>query len=217
MANRSIDITGKRYGRLTVIKEVEPNKYARRYLCKCDCGNEKIVYMQSLRNGNTKSCGCLQKQKVSESNFIDLTGKQFGKLTVIEKSNKKGKSRKIIWRCICDCGNEDVYVQSDKLLSGESKSCGCLRKEAGKFVQEYNNKYLKKDDIFVPLLNSKLRVDNTSGIKGVSVVKRKNAIKYQARIGLKNKSIHLGTFDTLEEAIKARKDAEEKYFKPYLE
>lgn len=58
---------GERFGRLTVICEVEPKKYGKRcrvrqFLCKCDCGNKTIVNMNNLRNGITRSCGCLRKE-----------------------------------------------------------------------------------------------------------------------------------------------------------
>lgn len=52
----------------------------------------------------------------------DLTGKRFGRLTVI------GRVPKFEWRCVCDCGTERVIHRS-RLLSGSSKSCGCLRRE----------------------------------------------------------------------------------------
>lgn len=56
---------------------------------------------------------------------IDMRGKKFGKLTVIEKEPyKKGKAT--IWKCICDCGNE-VSVRGYCLRSGKTKSCGCIR------------------------------------------------------------------------------------------
>lgn len=58
-----IDLTGKKIGRLKIIKEVErKNKYSRVWLCKCDCGNYKEVLQADLMNGNTKSCGCYQKE-----------------------------------------------------------------------------------------------------------------------------------------------------------
>lgn len=58
------DYSGEKFGRLTVIKRVENNKYNQvRWLCKCDCGNEKIVLANNLRNGETKSCGCLKKEQ----------------------------------------------------------------------------------------------------------------------------------------------------------
>lgn len=214
MSKRRLDITGDRYGRLTVIKEVEPNKYHRRWLCKCDCGNETIAYMNSLRGGRTQSCGCLQKERTSEKNLTDLTGKRFGRLTVLQRSETKSKSRKVIWKCVCDCGRK-TNVLSDRLLNGTTKSCGCLKVDKGKSVQSYNQENLFKDGVFTPLLKSKLRSDNTTGVKGVYAVKRKNSIKYQAKIGLKNKEIFLGTYDTIEEAEKARKLGEKRYHEPY--
>ena len=61
------------------------------------------------------------------SNLIDLTGQRFGKLVVIKLSTPKGtKHHK--WLCKCDCGNE-CTVSRDNLISGITKSCGCLRKE----------------------------------------------------------------------------------------
>lgn len=58
--------------------------------------------------------------------IVDLTGKRFGKLVVLKKSNIKAKSGSM-WDCICDCGNE-VTVARCGLTSGHSKSCGCSRK-----------------------------------------------------------------------------------------
>ena len=56
---------GERYGRLTIIREVEPagssHKRVRRFLCRCDCGNEIICRLPNLKSGTTKSCGCYRK------------------------------------------------------------------------------------------------------------------------------------------------------------
>lgn len=68
-------------------------------------------------------------------NFIDLTGKRFGRLTVIERADNSGKGR-VRWKCRCDCGNNSV-VRSSDLLSGATKSCGCLTKER---IIEANNR-----------------------------------------------------------------------------
>ena len=55
-----IDLTGKKFGKLTVLKRVENNKHGQpQWLCKCDCGNETVVVGQKLRTGQTKSCGCI--------------------------------------------------------------------------------------------------------------------------------------------------------------
>lgn len=64
-----VDLIGKRFGRLMVIAKA--GKRSDRYicwLCKCDCGNEIIVPGVSLKSGNTKSCGCLKKEKLIKRN-----------------------------------------------------------------------------------------------------------------------------------------------------
>lgn len=65
--NGRIDLTGQRFGRLTVIKFVSRINKRTKWLCKCDCGNETIVSTKCLRNGDTKSCGCLKKDKAREA------------------------------------------------------------------------------------------------------------------------------------------------------
>lgn len=62
--SRLIDITGKRFGRLVVLKQEESVKGATRWLCRCDCGKEKVVFKSSLISGNTVSCGCWQREKM---------------------------------------------------------------------------------------------------------------------------------------------------------
>lgn len=71
---RSIDLTGQRFFRLTVLEQSEPfraktgNIQCAGWRCKCDCGNEIIVRSNSLRTSKTKSCGCLNKEK--EPNYV---------------------------------------------------------------------------------------------------------------------------------------------------
>lgn len=67
------DLTGKRFGRWTVIERVygyqnDSMRPRVRYLCKCDCGTEKIVLAESISRGLSKSCGCLTKEVCSKSN-----------------------------------------------------------------------------------------------------------------------------------------------------
>lgn len=82
---------------------------------------------KALRNGNTKSDGCYQKIKASESNRKDLTGQRFGKLTVLNILPERHNNR-IVYHCKCDCGNE-CDVLACALRNGNSKSCGCFRAE----------------------------------------------------------------------------------------
>ena len=58
---KKIDLTGQRYGRLTVIKEAEKVNNRITWLCKCDCGNEVTIKSVYLRTGETQSCGCLKR------------------------------------------------------------------------------------------------------------------------------------------------------------
>lgn len=130
---KPIDLTGMRFGRFTVISRAENNKDGRAmWLCRCDCGNERIVMGKCLRNGHTKSCGCLNKENVSKRSFVDRTGARFGRLVVISRADDyiaHNGSRHVMWLCKCDCGNSTV-VDVCQLVSGKTKSCGCLRHEA---------------------------------------------------------------------------------------
>ena len=69
---------------------------------------------------------------------ISHVGKKFGKLTVVSFSHRikyKSGSAKKFWVCLCECGNE-IKIDSSGLLSGRSKSCGCLRKKGGKINKD---------------------------------------------------------------------------------
>lgn len=125
---RAADLTGQKFGRLTVIRRNGTGKSGNAlWECICDCGNIKTIAGKSLRNGSSKSCGCLQKEIVSAMGE-NLVGKKFGRLTVIEKSDCKILNRKNgrIWKCRCDCG-KTLGVCTNSLKSGNTKSCGCYK------------------------------------------------------------------------------------------
>lgn len=132
---------GNIYGYLTVIARAENDKDNRaQWLCKCKCGNEVIVRGKSLRNGNTKSCGCYQKERAAQSNMDrvgNLVGQRFGKLQVISEAgfitHTNGK-RSRIYNCLCDCGNY-CQIQHQYLAFGDTTSCGCIRSK-GEFQIE---------------------------------------------------------------------------------
>ena len=131
---RYIDLTGQRFGRLTVIG-IDSDKSSKKVIfwkCKCDCGNEKSINGGALKIGATKSCGCLNKEILSqEKDLSDMIGRKFGNLTVIKRADTHithGGQRKVMWLCKCDCGNEKVVASQD-LKSGHTKSCGCMPKK----------------------------------------------------------------------------------------
>jgi len=121
------DLTNQKFGRLTVLEDVGRTHGYVLWKCLCECGNTVNVMASSLQSGATQSCGCYNKERVSETSKIDLTGQKFGRLTVLEDVGR-AKSKQVIWKCLCDCGNI-VDVISGHLQSGITKSCGCLHKE----------------------------------------------------------------------------------------
>lgn len=112
-------IIGRKFGKLTVVEFDHMGAYSNSYwLCRCDCGETRIVSRRALVNGETKRCrNCHQDIKV------DLTGKRFGKLTVLGLDHVDRK-RGSFWLCQCDCGNE-IVMRRDSLTTGNTKSCGC--------------------------------------------------------------------------------------------
>lgn len=162
-ANQSEDLTGKVYGYLTVLRRM-PNSVL--WECQCKCGNKVIVNTNHLNTGHTKSCGCYQKERTSETSTVNLVGKRFGLLTVIKLDTEKSIPKIKYWVCQCDCGNI-VSVRGSHLSSGDTQSCGCLKISHGELkiqqiLEEYNISYVREksfDDCINPKTNKKLRFD----------------------------------------------------------
>lgn len=169
------------------------------FICK-NCGKEFQAKYKN-RKYCSRNCVCKVMSKNHIKDFKELVGKRFGRLVVIERENKDKRHPHLI--CNCDCG-KTVSVNVEQLLLGKTKSCGCMRIEKT-FVE----------DTSLNTIRSKIRIDNTSGVKGVSWSKLSK--KWIAQIAFKKKKYNLGRYDNIEEAIMARKKAEEKFFKPILE
>lgn len=138
-----------RFGHLVVIEPAgKANNGKPTWKCKCDCGKEVIVAVSNLWSGNTKTCGC------SRTKFDDLSGRQFGDLTVIERDwSRKGK---VYYICKCRCGNY-TSSRSDGLLNGVVNSCGCSIESSGtrKIKQILNDANIEyKTEVCFPGLKS---------------------------------------------------------------
>ena len=120
-----IDLTGKKFNRLKVVKRVDDARKGTFWLCKCDCGNDKIVESRYLRMGLIKSCGCITKENNFNRCTIDLTGRTFGRLTVIQYDHSKNGA---YWLCRCECGKTKV-IKGNSLTRGVTTSCGCKSRE----------------------------------------------------------------------------------------
>ena len=127
--SKKINMLNQVYGMLTVIAEAPSDKSGNAmWECRCECGNIKIIQGRHLRSGNTTSCGCKRIKSLIEYNHTrvkDLTNQKFGKLTALY-SIGSNNNKNIIWHCKCECG-EECDVASHDLLTGNTKSCGCMR------------------------------------------------------------------------------------------
>lgn len=116
-----VDISGQKVNRLTAVNRSE--RKGNFWNFECDCGNQTVVSAKNFKNGTVKSCGCANLDK-PQCQPHDLTGKQFGRLTVLGKSSKGDR----FWDCACECGNTKS-VRNYNLIDGGTSSCGCFRKE----------------------------------------------------------------------------------------
>ena len=150
-----------------------------------------------------------------ESRKKDVTGERFNMLTAIEPTGNSN-SDGVIWRWQCDCG-KTIESPINVITSGGKKSCGCDRVRLNaKQAIEMQKHCLRIEGTNVNnISNDTIYQSNTSGVRGVSWHKGQN--KWQARIGFKGKTILLGYFDDIEDAKAARKEAEEEYFKAFIQ
>ena len=226
-----MNLEGKKFGRLTVLEQADvpeyvKNKSARYWKCLCACGNEKIVAQGHLVAGRILSCGCLTRERTAESNRIlkrknntyDMDSYDYDvcyfsnaadKYFIFDKEDYE-KIQSFCWRLnqypIAHLQpGKIIYLH--KLIMGNSSSV----------VDHINGNVLDARKCNLRLatqqensMNTKIHSNNTSGVSGVTYNKRSK--QWVARIGYKMKRIFLGSFNTKEEAINARKEAEQKYY-----
>ena len=172
----SIDISGKRFGRLVAIeRDVEAkDKYRRAvWRCRCDCGKAVNATYAALSKGHVQSCGCLAHDK--RLTIKNRAGERYGSLVVLRPMNKEGLAREryaIYWHCRCDCGKE--IVVSDKALQmGSIESCGCIEGSVSRHVLVGNPKdscwkEFPQDFIVGPVYGrktSRIKLADTVGIQ----------------------------------------------------
>lgn len=208
VGRKAEDLTGRVFGRLTVIERVENRKSLVMWKCRCSCGQLTVASSHDLTIGLKKSCGCLRK--VSRRR-MDITGKRYGKLVAIYPLGRTDESGSMLWSCRCDCGNE-VNASVSCLNKGNNKSCGCLKKEYQKLV--HDRLHLIDGTCVEWLDGRKFRSDNTSGFQGV--FRKKNG-KYSVSIGFKKKIFYIGTFEEYSDAVEARLRAEKMIHHGFVE
>ena len=202
------DLIGKKFGMLTIIEQApSSDKGRRRWLCRCDCGTEKIILGENLTRGTTVSCGCKKKN--------DLTGQRIGKLIVIGRSDKygpRGKRQTQLWECLCDCG-EITYKATDTLTNPKTSMCqNCAAEYA--ITKARANLGFEGGTQITKIQNRKEKSGNITGVRGVYFDSKTR--KYRARLKFRGKLYNLGSYYQLEDAIKARRRGEEEIFDVFL-
>lgn len=220
--SRCIDLTGQKFGKLIALKRVENSKNGQaRWLCKCECGNEVIVQSNHLNNGNIKSCGCIKHNSYNKKyNRYDLSG-EYG-IGYTSKGEEfyfdledYDKIKDYCWfidsngyvvsnksRC------KQKHISMHRLLFPNAEDVDHKYGENTRNDNRKNNlrPCTHQNNIF----NCKVPKNNTSGVTGVSW--NKNMNKWQSYIMVNYRKINLGYFSNFDNAVKARKEAEDKYF-----
>lgn len=130
----------------------------------------------------------------------NLAGMRFGNLIAIEPLPERAADRSICWKCRCiSCGKEKA-IPANQLKRGAQVSCGCCRASRLKETNGYIDGTCLKN-----VFSNKLSRNNTSGYKGVF----RKRDKWAAGIQYKKKHYYLGSYDCFEDAVAARKAAEQ--------
>jgi hypothetical protein len=199
-------IEGERFGRWLVLKEVVRSGKIREFFCRCDCGAEKIVNGQNLRNGKTKSCGCYRSDAVTEKNTKH--GMSGTKLHGVWKNMKS--------RCY-NTGNKDFHSYGGRgigvceawlsssvsfinwaLTSGYADDLTIDRIDTNKGYSPQNCRWVS---LSIQGVNKRLS-RNKSGYRGVSYKKSHN--KWVAQVRQDGKVTHIGIYESALEASRAR-------------
>ena len=220
--NYKYDLTGQKFGKLTVLYPVASKSQRARWHCVCECGNEKDVLQQNLFSGHVRSCGCILSESSTER--MKHYNNSLGRETHDETKTRLYR----IWisiktRCsrgkdypnyggrgitICEeWAHSFTAFRNWSMNNGYSDSLTIDRIDVnGNYCPE-NCRWV---DMSVQEFNKRISSRNTSGVTGVSF--NKNAHKWVAYI-CKNLQFHyLGSFNNINDAIAKRKEAETKYF-----
>ena len=221
---------GERYGRLTIIGEAEPHIYpngnkVRRVLVQCDCGTSEPfeVMLKSLRSGRTTSCGCYKREKTKEIhkkyNTYDLETCEYGvgyttkgEEFYFDKEDYP-KIKDYCWYIKNDYvvardTNTNKTIQFHRLVMNASE--GMEIDHIFHHTTDNRKSQLREVTSSQNQMNRRVTKRNTSGVVGAHWDRANN--KWRAQITINRKLIYLGLFENLEDAAKARLEAEKKYF-----
>lgn len=199
----NINLLGQTFGDLKVVGRSRRRSSKGEYwTCLCKCGYTCEAAASELLSGKKTHCGC---ETAKNNAYVDITNQKFGRLTALYPTEKRARNGSVIWHLRCDCGKE-VDAPYNDLVYANQKSCGCQKKEHD---QKLHTLLTHVDGTSVDMLKSKkIPTDNTTGYKGVYLYRG----KYIAKIVFQKKQYFLGTYEKIEDAAAARKEAEQILF-----
>lgn len=197
------NLLGQTFGDLCVVgKSRKRTKMGSYWTCLCSCGYTCEATASELVSGHKTHCGCKSVKNYATS---DITGQRFGRLIAQTPTDRRDDKGSVIWHCLCDCGNE-VDVSYNSLVYCNQISCGCKKKEHDKALGGF---LTHVDGTSIDALKSrKIPSNNTTGVKGVYLVKG----RYLAKIVFQHRQYFLGTMLRLKKRLKPVK----KRKKPYM-
>lgn len=230
---KCIEMEGLRFGRLTVIGRAENVSSRQAYWnCICDCGNMTVVNGCSLRSGQTKSCGCLWKEKIIEGSikhnkkqndfsvegdivFVNLSCSD--KTMMVDLDVWDSWAKNYLWRESKDGYAYTAHRKYGRTFFHRKAFPDCPDGMVRDHIDGNRLNNTRKNIRFVTpsqnMFNRGISEINTSGYNGVYF--HKDTGKWAAEIRANRKRIHLGLFSEKEDAIAARKQAEIELFGKY--
>ena len=209
---KRIDITGQRFGRLIAIKSTRVQGKQTYWECMCDCGSVVEISLGNLRSGNTTSCGCALKDSLIKRNLTHNLSKT--KLYYVHNTMRQR----------CGNPNNTSYPRyggrgitvCEEWMNFESFYNWAIESgyKEGLSIDRIDNdgNYEPSNCRWETPVNQARNRRAKGKLKETGISKRKNG-QYWARITVNGITFDLGSYDTLEEAIEARKDGENKHFK----
>lgn len=203
------DLTGQRYGKILVVKRLETIDGETWYLCRCDCGNEHKASQSNLSKGHILSCGeygCKKTNKTHGMRDSDLYKKYYDIHTRCNSKDNPLYGGRGISVCKEWSGPNGFNVfMKWSIAHGYREGLSLDRIDVN---GDYCHENCRWTDIETQARNKRLLPSNTTGYAGVYPKGK----KFAAQIRVDGKHRHLGTFQTIEEAARARRNAELKYW-----
>ena len=234
MVKTKQDLTGKIFGRLTVIEQAEDyidsnNKHYAKWLCKCECSKSKVVMQKDLLSGRTQSCGCYNREVLNSKTFSE-SKRRYNEYKIcgnyVTMYTLKGEPFYIDLEDLERVKQFCWHIDRNGYVAGKiSKTkVGLLHRlimncPDNLFVDHIGGIDTRNDNRKTNLRvanrsqnNTNIRVKgcNTSGVTGVHFDSKKG--KWCARINYQGHRLHLGYFKNKEDAIRVRREAESKYY-----